>query len=121
MKRFLLAIVILASLASTACGNEMDDLISAVNKERVSRGLSPVKNDVQLSKGSSDWAVNMWSKKSMYHSSGYNENIAWNQPTVGVVMRDWMNSSGHRANILNPRWRHIGVGKCGPYWCQRFK
>ena len=46
--------------------------------------------------------------------TGYNfrtvgENIAMGQPTAAVVMNSWMNSPGHRANILNPDFREIGV------------
>jgi uncharacterized protein YkwD len=38
-------------------------------------------------------------------------------------MRGWMNSSGHRANILNPNFRDIGIGYAqgnSPYWTQKF-
>lgn len=42
-----------------------------------------------------------------YRTAG--ENIALGQRTPEDVVRDWMNSPGHRANILNPRFGHIGV------------
>lgn len=53
------------------------------------------------------------------------ENIAWGQPSAAVVMNDWMNSPGHRANILNSKYKYIGVGyELGangrPYWVQMF-
>ena len=38
------------------------------------------------------------------------ENIAYNYPTADAVMRGWLASSGHRANILRPAFRRIGVG-----------
>ena len=47
-----------------------------------------------------------------YSSWSAGENLAWGAPSLsasGTVSR-WMASSGHRANILNPRWRNIGVG-----------
>ena len=54
------------------------------------------------------------------------ENIAAGQRTPQSVMDSWMNSPGHRANILNPDFRHIGIG-CyemdggyGIYWVQCF-
>ena len=42
--------------------------------------------------------------------SGAGENIAWGQKTAQAVMKDWMNSSGHRANILNEKYTQIGIG-----------
>ena len=53
----------------------------------------------------------------------YGENVAWNQKTPAAVMDAWMNSSGHRANILNCAFTEIGVGIAdsnGPYWTQVF-
>jgi uncharacterized protein YkwD len=41
------------------------------------------------------------------------ENLAWgsqNKATPRSIVRSWMNSPGHRANILQPRYRHIGIG-----------
>ncbi len=59
-----------------------------------------------------------------YAYSAAGENIAWNQPDVGTVMKDWMNSPGHRANILGD-YAEIGValargakGDC--YWTVDF-
>lgn len=55
-----------------------------------------------------------------YKSAG--ENIAKGQATPEAVVNAWMNSSGHRANILNPSFTHIGVGYAsgGSYWTQMF-
>jgi uncharacterized protein YkwD len=46
------------------------------------------------------------------------ENIAGGQSDPAEVMNDWMNSSGHRANILSTRYWELGVGyyQGGPYW-----
>ena len=56
---------------------------------------------------------------------GAGENIAWGQRTPEDVMNAWMNSDGHRANILNPKFTKIGVGlyqnAAGRnYWTQLF-
>lgn len=56
---------------------------------------------------------------------GAGENIAWGQKTPEEVMNGWMNSEGHRANILNPNFTKIGVGyyqnSAGRnYWTQLF-
>ena len=55
-----------------------------------------------------------------YRSAG--ENIAKGQATPQAVVNAWMNSSGHRANILNASFTHIGVGYVpdGRYWTQMF-
>jgi len=58
-----------------------------------------------------------------YSASG--ENIAAGQKTPQAVMESWMNSSGHKANILNPDFTHIGVGYAeggnyGTNWVQLF-
>ncbi|MFR8737827.1 MAG: CAP domain-containing protein [Eubacterium sp.] len=56
---------------------------------------------------------------------GAGENIAWGQRSPEEVMNGWMNSSGHRANILNSSFKKIGVayyvGANGrTYWTQLF-
>jgi len=50
------------------------------------------------------------------------ENIAYGQRTPQAVVNAWMNSSGHRANILNANYTQIGVGYVadGNYWTQMF-
>jgi len=53
------------------------------------------------------------------------ENVAWNQPSAQAVVSSWMNSAGHRANILDPGLREIGVAMAKssngqPYWAQVF-
>lgn len=59
-----------------------------------------------------------------YRWSGVGENIAKGQPTPAAVMTAWMNSSGHRANILNCNFRNIGIGLAydgrSPVWTQDF-
>ncbi|NMA24065.1 MAG: serine protease [Clostridiales bacterium] len=55
-----------------------------------------------------------------YRTAG--ENIAMGQTTAQQVFNGWMNSEGHRANILNPNFSQIGVGYTanGHYWVQMF-
>ena len=55
--------------------------------------------------------------------NGVGENIAMGYSTAEQVMEGWMNSPGHRANILNGKYTHIGVGicsGCGKHWTQCF-
>ncbi len=71
--------------------------------------------------------------KTFYHCAkgggvsyrGAGENIAWGQKTPEQVMNGWMNSAGHRANILNEKFTSIGVGyhqnaNGVNYWSQLF-
>lgn len=56
---------------------------------------------------------------------GAGENIAWGQKTPEQVMKGWMNSAGHRANILNEKYTSIGIGYHQSatgvnYWSQLF-
>jgi uncharacterized protein YkwD len=58
-----------------------------------------------------------------YRSAG--ENIAVGQTTAAQVVNSWMNSPGHRANILNREYTHLGVGYAAGgtyrhYWTQMF-
>lgn len=50
------------------------------------------------------------------------ENIAMGQRTPEEVVKAWMNSEGHRKNILSPNYNYIGVGYVaqGNYWTQEF-
>ena len=48
------------------------------------------------------------------------ENIAMGYATAEAVVNGWMNSAGHRANILSSRYTHIGVGHVDGYWTQWF-
>lgn len=61
--------------------------------------------------------------KYKFHRIG--ENVAWNQKTPKDVLEAWMNSQGHRENILNEKFTEIGVAavenaKGELYWCQVF-
>lgn len=59
-----------------------------------------------------------------YRWTTYGENIARGQQTPESVMEGWMNSPGHRDNILNCAFKEIGVGvhdaSGGPWWTQAF-
>lgn len=59
-----------------------------------------------------------------YNWSTIGENVAMGQPTAAAVITAWMNSPGHRRNILNPAFTELGVGYAQgggrPYWTQVF-
>ena len=68
----------------------------------------------------------MTNSRSMVHTNKpVGENIAMGQRSSAEVINSWMNSSGHRANILNPGYTRIGVAAYTTpegtiYWCQQF-
>lgn len=120
--------------------NYESQVVELVNKERTSRGLSPLTLNAELSRvariKSEDMRDNGYfnhnsptygSPFDMMKSFGINyqtagENIAMGQQTPEAVVTAWMNSDGHRANILNANFTQIGVGYTsqGNYWTQMF-
>lgn len=55
-----------------------------------------------------------------YRWRGVAENIAHGQTSVAQVMRSWRNSPGHCRNLMNPDYRHFGIGYQDDYWVQVF-
>ena len=119
------------------------EILKLVNAERSKQGLSPLTLDWELSRvakfKSEDMRDNNYfSHNSPTYGSPFNmmksfgityksagENIAAGQKTAQAVMTDWMNSSGHKANILSKNYTRLGVGKAtggsyGTYWTQMF-
>ena len=116
------------------------EVVRLVNIERAKNGLSPLTYNWELSRvaryKSQDMRKNNYfshtsptygSPFQMMKSFGITyktagENIARGYKTPEAVVNGWMNSSGHRANILNSTFTQIGVGyeKDGHYWTQMF-
>jgi len=101
-------------------------VLALVNAERTHYGLAPVAIDRQLLYTARYQTWWMATNSSMTHGQNPSENIAMGQTSPAHVMHSWMTSSGHRANILNPRWRKIGIGAyhntAGTiYWTQQFQ
>ena len=119
-----------------------EQMLRAVNAERVSHGLEALTLNAQLTRSAQAYALKMQQLNFFSHTdpnggtfrqrneaAGYTnwqwmgENIAYGQPTVAEVVKDWMNSPLHRDNILEPQARELGVGYVGgdtPYWVQEF-
>lgn len=112
-----------------------------VNEERAKAGLSPLTLQKNISAAAQVRAVETETSFSHTRPNGTNfstalkeagvsyrgsgENIAWGQKTPEQVMQGWMNSPGHRANILNAKYTSIGVGyyqntRGVNYWTQLF-
>jgi uncharacterized protein YkwD len=101
-------------------------VIEKTNAQRVRHGLRPLMVDRRLLMSARRHAAWMTNRRSMTHTSQpVGENIAMGQRSSSEVMNSWMNSSGHRANILNPGYTRIGVAAYTTpggttYWCQQF-
>lgn len=118
-------------------------VVDLVNKQRSYAGLQLLTNNWQLERVARYKAADMATKGYFSHNSptygspftmmqnfGINfssagENIAMGQMTPEEVMNAWMNSPGHKANILSPSYTQIGVGYATnsngvPYWSQMF-
>ncbi|MFG2595571.1 sigma-70 family RNA polymerase sigma factor [Streptomyces sp. NPDC048462] len=131
-----------APATQPAPASETAQVVALVNQERAKSGCGPVKEDAQLTdaalRHSEDMAARDFFEHTNpdgadpgrritdagYHWSTYGENIARGQQTPESVMESWMNSPGHRANILNCSFKDLGVGihkgSGGPWWTQDF-
>lgn len=116
------------------------EVIRLVNEIRVQNGLKPLTEHWELSRVARYKSQDMVDNRYFSHTSPTygspfqmikafglsfrtaGENIAYGQRTPQAVVNAWMNSSGHRANILNASYTQIGVGyvAAGHYWTQMF-
>ena len=116
------------------------EVIRLVNEQRVQNGLNPLTENWELSRVARYKSQDMVDNRYFSHTSPTygspfqmirvfgisfrraGENIAYGQRTPQAVVNAWMNSSGHRANILNASYTQIGVGYVadGNYWTQMF-
>lgn len=115
-------------------------VVELTNVERAKQGLAPLTLDTELSKVARTKSQDMKNKNYFDHNSptygspfdmmksfgisyrAAGENIAMGQTTPEQVVQAWMDSPGHRANIMNSSFTHIGVGyvASGNYWTQMF-
>ena len=117
-------------------GHARKAVLCLVNRERNSRGLSKLDRDRRLQRAAQNHNDTMQNKRCFSHQCPgeasltsrlqrvgwltgglsawtYGENIAWGSGHLGTpknIVQKWMNSSGHRANILSGRFDEIGIG-----------
>jgi uncharacterized protein YkwD/stress response protein SCP2 len=119
------------------------EVIELTNAERVRAGLPPLGADLPLTTAAQAHSADMVARDFYAHTSPdgsrpwdraaaagcarrtIGENIACGQRSPAEVVRGWMNSPGHRANILGRDFTHIGIGlvgggRTGTYWTQLF-
>ncbi|MDK0520611.1 CAP domain-containing protein [Streptomyces sp. ML-6] len=115
-------------------------VLALVNDEREKAGCSPLTLDAELTKAARAHSEDMAAHRNMSHTGSdgstpgdritdagyewraYGENVAHGYDTPESVMAGWMDSPGHRSNILDCSFEEIGVGLAGPgdYWTQDF-
>ncbi|MFJ5769747.1 CAP domain-containing protein [Psychrobacillus sp. NPDC093180] len=118
----------------------IQQVVDLTNQERAKAGLKALQIDTKLTQSAQAKSQDMKDKNYFSHTSPtygspfdqmksfgitYNaaaENIAMGQRSAAEVVKAWMESPGHKANIMNPSYTHIGVGlsDSGYYWTQQF-
>ncbi|MFD6279257.1 CAP domain-containing protein [Streptomyces sp. NPDC060209] len=127
--------------ASPSATSAQAAVLALVNQERAKVGCSPVTTSASLTALAQDFSEDMAARDFFGHTdpdgatpwdraaaAGVQdlggENIARGQADAQAVMDAWMNSDGHRANILNCDYKTLGVGvhlgSGGPWWTQDF-
>ncbi|MDX3456483.1 CAP domain-containing protein [Streptomyces sp. ME02-8801-2C] len=119
------------------------EVIELTNRERARAGLPPLASDALLARAAQAHSTDMVARAFYSHTGPdgsqpwdraaaagstrrtIGENIACGQRSAAEVVEGWMNSPGHRANILKREFTHIGIGfagggKAGTYWTQLF-
>ncbi len=116
------------------------EVVELTNAERTKKGLQPLQIDTELSKVARLKSQDMKDNNYFNHNSptygspfdmmeqfgisyrAAGENIAMGYRTPAAVVNGWMNSEGHRANILSSNFTHIGVGyvEGTHHWTQMF-
>jgi len=150
LSSLLLAGLLVVQTGTVAAAPPQNDLLISrvlelTNVERQKAGLAPLALSTELSGAAQDYSQVLATTGCFEHTcgavpnfakraarSGYTgwtalaENIAAGYPTAEAVVSGWMNSPGHRANILSPSYTEIGVGvvngggKFGTYWAEEF-
>lgn len=116
-------------------------VLTLVNAERAAAGCGPLRDEPRLATAGRKHSADMKERGYFSHNTpegvtpwdrakaeGYDqpaaENIARGQPTPEAVVAAWMNSDGHRRNILDCRYQAMGTGMVtgsgGPWWTQMF-
>jgi uncharacterized protein YkwD len=119
------------------------EVVALTNRERAAAGLPPLAADPLLTRAARAHSADMVARDFYSHTApdgsrpwdrataagaarrSIGENIACGQRSPAEVVTGWMNSPGHRANILKPDFTHIGIGfagggRAGTYWTQLF-
>ncbi|MDM5333070.1 CAP domain-containing protein [Ureibacillus composti] len=126
--------------ANQSVSNFEQQVVDLTNAERTKAGLKPLEIYAPLMQVAEAKSADMSKNNYFSHTSptygspfdqikaagisykSAGENIAQGQKTPAEVVQAWMDSPGHRQNIMNANYTHIGVGyvENGNYWTQQF-
>ncbi|KAK9762604.1 hypothetical protein K7432_011503 [Basidiobolus ranarum] len=124
---------------SPSGNGDVQKMLALVNQQRQRNGVKPLKLDNRLVRAAQKHTDYQARVSQMTHEEpgrplrtrvaetgfkgGYiGENVAQGYTSIKVVMKGWMNSAGHRRNILDPQFTSFGSGYVakGKYWTQVF-
>ena len=118
--------------------SDENEVFEIINQLREQSGLPKFTHDPKLTQCSRDHSQDMqkfsffdhespvpgkktpWDRAAKFGADANAENIAQNGRGPTAVIGSWMDSPGHRANIMNPSYTRMGVGNVGEYWTQMF-
>lgn len=125
---------------SSAPSGAQAQVLALVNEERAAVGCPALSVNAELTKAAQNHSADMAAHSNMSHTGSdgsdpglritragyewrtYGENVAYGYGTAAKVMEGWMNSPGHKRNILDCSFKEIGLGLAQPgqYWTQDF-
>jgi len=117
---------ITAEAASASLSSAELSLLTAMNEVRVAHGLRPLRADRRLERAARRHSARMLRSRRMYHGAfdrrirrvgirapQVGENLAWGTGSLAqarLIVRMWLGSPSHRANLLHPGFRIVGIG-----------
>jgi uncharacterized protein YkwD len=121
-----LALAPAASAGTTTLNSSERSLLAAVNDVRAAHDLRPLQVDPTLVQAARAHSESLLSDNVFTHGafaarlarhgargSAFGENLAWGTGSFASarsIVRSWLESPGHRANLLRPGWSRIGIG-----------
>jgi uncharacterized protein YkwD len=127
MRRLFLLIAVFVTATVSATEITIDSVLAEMNTRRTAAGLPPLRNDLRLDKAAGDRVQEMeeqeywghvgptgrspfvWLKARGYEYYMAGENLAAGFETAEVMVDGWMESKGHRENILSPIYTDCGI------------
>ncbi|MDQ2645317.1 MAG: CAP domain-containing protein, partial [Myxococcota bacterium] len=118
----------------------IEEVFNLLNAHRMDNGVDPLEYDTELEAAIQGHCLHMsqhtffdheadeegvvlpWDRAKLCGTSANGENIAQGQRSPAAVMEAWTESQGHNENMLNPRFKRVGIGYVadGRYWGQIF-